>query len=135
VGHSGLVFPNPTQNLEKLLLEEIYLNGVVTLGEAMRAARSRALGTISGQAAAMPWTLLGDPELPVGVPAAPRPERESRVAGRRVRTLIPTVQPDGRRAALWDGRDEAGRIVSPGVYFARLGDGPAAPGGRVVRLR
>lgn len=43
------------------------------------------------------------------------------VAGRRVTTLLAAERlAAGRHAAAWDGRDEAGRTVSPGVYFARL---------------
>ena len=42
------------------------------------------------------------------------------VAGREVRTLVDQEQAAGRREALWDGRDNGGRRVSPGVYFYRL---------------
>ena len=40
--------------------------------------------------------------------------------GRRVRTLIRRDLPAGVHEAAWDGRDEAGRQVSSGVYLARL---------------
>lgn len=42
------------------------------------------------------------------------------VAGRRVRTLSQGAQSIGRHTARWDGLDEHGRMVSGGVYFARL---------------
>jgi len=43
------------------------------------------------------------------------------VAGQLVRTLVDEVQtPDAVQAAVWDGRDGAGREVSSGVYFYRL---------------
>ncbi len=43
------------------------------------------------------------------------------VAGQLVRTLVDAVQtPDVIQAAVWDGRDGAGRMVSSGVYFYRL---------------
>ncbi len=43
------------------------------------------------------------------------------VSGRRVRTLLDGVPlGQGRRDAVWRGRDDAGRIVPAGVYFARL---------------
>jgi hypothetical protein len=42
------------------------------------------------------------------------------VAGRRVRSLVAGVRPEGRHEARWDGRDDAGAQVSAGVYFARV---------------
>jgi hypothetical protein len=42
------------------------------------------------------------------------------VAGRRVRALVSGFQGTGEHAARWDGRDDAGRRVAPGVYFCRL---------------
>ncbi len=43
------------------------------------------------------------------------------VAGRRVATVLSAERLGaGRHAAAWDGRDDAGRVVTPGVYFARL---------------
>lgn len=41
-------------------------------------------------------------------------------AGRRVRRVHEGVLPAGLHALAWDGRDEAGRSVGAGVYFARL---------------
>ncbi|MHB8080062.1 MAG: LVIVD repeat-containing protein [Candidatus Krumholzibacteriia bacterium] len=40
--------------------------------------------------------------------------------GRLVRTLVAGRQAAGRQATVWDGRDDAGRRVPSGVYFARL---------------
>jgi hypothetical protein len=43
------------------------------------------------------------------------------VSGRRVRTLVDDrVREAGRHEIVWNGRDQAGRSVAPGVYFARL---------------
>lgn len=43
------------------------------------------------------------------------------VSGRRVRTLAREAPlPAGAHAARWDGRDDAGRAVAAGVYFAAL---------------
>ncbi len=53
------------------------------------------------------------------------------VLGRRVRTLVETVQPVGPHAVRWDGRDEASRVVPPGLYFYRLASG--ADGHAVTR--
>jgi hypothetical protein len=41
-------------------------------------------------------------------------------AGRRLRTLINETRDAGDHRVQWDGRDEAGRMVSAGVYFAKL---------------
>jgi len=42
------------------------------------------------------------------------------LAGRRVRTLVAERQEAGRHAAVWDGRDDAGRPGATGVYLVRL---------------
>jgi hypothetical protein len=42
------------------------------------------------------------------------------VGGRLVRVLADGDRAAGRHAALWDGRDRAGRAVGSGVYFYRL---------------
>lgn len=41
-------------------------------------------------------------------------------AGRLVRTLSHGWSPAGSRTLVWDGRDDAGRTLSAGIYFARL---------------
>ena len=43
--------------------------------------------------------------------------------GRRVRRLYAGLLAAGSRAFTWDGRDESGRAVAPGVYFARAATG------------
>ncbi len=48
------------------------------------------------------------------------------VSGRHVRALRVGAAPGGGSTCTWDGRDDAGRVVTCGVYFARL----ATPGGR-----
>jgi subtilisin family serine protease len=57
------------------------------------------------------------------------------VAGRRVRTLAADVVPAASGRFVWDGRDDDGRPVPAGVWFARI-DGPAGTvSTRVVTLR
>jgi YVTN family beta-propeller protein len=51
------------------------------------------------------------------------------VDGRRVRSLQHGGMEPGLYDRTWDGADEQGRPVSPGVYFARL----SAPGARITR--
>ena len=41
--------------------------------------------------------------------------------GRKLRDLAPP--PEGSVYVVWDGRDEGGRIVAPGVYFAHISAG------------
>lgn len=42
------------------------------------------------------------------------------VAGRRVRSLLAGRLPAGPQTVPWNGRDESGRLVASGTYFARL---------------
>jgi hypothetical protein len=51
------------------------------------------------------------------------------VAGRAVRSLVEGPLEPGTQKVVWDGRDDAGRSLASGVYFARL----AAGGESVVR--
>jgi uncharacterized repeat protein (TIGR01451 family) len=57
------------------------------------------------------------------------------VAGRRVRVLYDGPAVAGRHALGWDGRDEAGRRLASGVYFARLSLGDEARNRRLVLMR
>lgn len=41
-------------------------------------------------------------------------------AGRRVRSIHSAVMTAGRHTASWDGLDDAGRPVAPGIYFCEL---------------
>jgi hypothetical protein len=56
------------------------------------------------------------------------------VAGRRVRVLVSGDRPAGAYADAWDGRDDRGRRVPAGLYFARLLAGGAAVTRSVVVL-
>jgi flagellar hook assembly protein FlgD len=45
-------------------------------------------------------------------------------AGRRVRSLVEEVLlPTGTRSVSWDGRDDSGRAVASGIYWARVYSG------------
>ncbi|MFH1314276.1 MAG: YCF48-related protein [Candidatus Eisenbacteria bacterium] len=57
------------------------------------------------------------------------------VEGRLVKTLVETSLPPGRHDAFWDGRDERGRRVSPGVYFASVETERASTHSKVVLLK
>ncbi len=56
-------------------------------------------------------------------------------AGRRVRQLAAGPASAGVHSAVWDGRDEGGRLAAAGIYFVRL-EGPDGPDARkIVRTR
>ncbi len=58
------------------------------------------------------------------------------VGGRVVRSLVGgAVQDPGRHACEWDGRDGAGALAAPGLYFSRLDVEGTGAWGRVVRIR
>ena len=56
------------------------------------------------------------------------------LAGRRVATVY-RGRVLGRRPVSWDGRDERGAPVAPGVYLLRLSDGRATTSRRVAVMR
>jgi hypothetical protein len=51
--------------------------------------------------------------------------------GRLIRRLVDQALPVGRHTAIWEGRDDSGRAVASGIYFARL---EAASGGGMTKL-
>lgn len=55
--------------------------------------------------------------------------------GRLVRTLLDGPASPGTNSAGWDGRDDQGRPVSPGLYFYRLEGGDLVQTGRALMLR
>ncbi|MEZ5063932.1 MAG: DUF1565 domain-containing protein [bacterium] len=57
------------------------------------------------------------------------------VSGRRVRSLSAGEVPAGAQSVLWDGRDDAGRSVSSGVWFARVTTEQGTIALPLVRLR
>jgi hypothetical protein len=57
------------------------------------------------------------------------------VAGRHVASLTNGTRSAGRHSLSWDGRDAAGRAVSPGVYFVRLQSAGQKETTKVTRVR
>jgi flagellar hook capping protein FlgD len=57
------------------------------------------------------------------------------VTGRTVRTLVNGVQSAGEWRAIWDGRDERGSVVSPGMYVYRLHAGGASLARKMALLK
>lgn len=55
-------------------------------------------------------------------------------AGRTIRHLDSGLRPAGTRAIHWDGRDDEGRLVAPGIYQARLLAAGRSVSASLVRL-
>jgi hypothetical protein len=55
--------------------------------------------------------------------------------GRRIRNLSIGPKPAGMHWVAWDGRDDAGRGLTDGVYFLRLQAGGVSRTERMIRLR
>jgi hypothetical protein len=55
--------------------------------------------------------------------------------GRLVRTLIRTTQPAGSYTVIWDGKNDTGQGVAPGVYYARLHAGEFVATEKLMVLR
>ena len=59
------------------------------------------------------------------------------LSGRKLRTIEHTVRSSGRYAAVWDGRDDGGALLPPGVYLLHLEvatDRDSTPATRVLSL-
>ncbi len=55
-------------------------------------------------------------------------------SGRKVRSLLNGSRTPGAWNVVWDGRNDAGQAVAPGVYFYRVTAGEEAPvGGKLIR--
>ncbi len=57
------------------------------------------------------------------------------ITGRKVRTLINSVQTAGEHRVLWDARDGAGRSLASGVYFYRLTAGSHKAMAKMLLMR
>jgi hypothetical protein len=57
------------------------------------------------------------------------------MSGRLVRSLVRGWLEPGPRRVEWDGRDNGGRLVSPGIYLARLRTRAGTHESRLVKIR
>ncbi len=55
--------------------------------------------------------------------------------GRRVTTLLDEQVAAGRHEAVWEGRDDEGRQVASGIYFARIQAGPLAETRKMLLMK
>jgi hypothetical protein len=73
--------------------------------------------------------------LPVGLPDGTRATLDLYdVRGARVRHLIDRPATAGRYVVNWDGRDDGGRTMAPGIYLASFRAGKTTVNQRIVRL-
>ncbi len=73
-----------------------------------------------------------DLELPEALPAR---VRVYDVRGARVRSLVARDLPAGRHRLEWDGRDDTGQPVAPGLYLFQIEVGPLRSAQKVVVVR
>jgi hypothetical protein len=57
------------------------------------------------------------------------------VEGRQVTTLVNGIMESGRHNVLWDGRDQSGRVLASGIYYARLETDAEAVARKILLLR
>ena len=74
--------------------------------------------------------------IPLEVPASGQPVQLTvyNVLGQPVRQLVEGRLSAGSHVVSWDGRDEGGQVVSPGVYLVRLQLGTQEQVGKVVKV-
>jgi len=57
------------------------------------------------------------------------------IQGKAVKTLVNSMQSAGRYAVVWDARNQAGEIVSSGLYFYRIKAGEFSKLSRMTLLK
>jgi hypothetical protein len=122
--YNGGLFVNPAVTFDAV----VTWGGTVGVVNPPVAARA-TLAVRSNPAGGEQWLDL----------SSPREGEQSLVifdtAGRAVRHLAQGRYPSGSRAVRWDGRDDAGRAVPPGVYLARYNAAGRSARASLVRLR
>lgn len=116
VENPALTHPGAVPGLAGFLLE---LAGPVPLSARLLAAPNPARGAVRLSA-------------PLGADATPRVVDLFDLAGRRLASLTPDVG-GSEWVWRWDGRDEAGRVLPPGVCLARV-RGVSGPAFRITQL-
>jgi hypothetical protein len=109
---------------------------LIAMHEPNAAARGGGFDRGAFLAAPSPNPLSVGTTLRFGL-SAPGPVRVALydVAGRRVALLEDGYRETGEHTLVWNGRDDAGRRVSPGVYVARLEAGTFSAAAKVVVLK
>jgi hypothetical protein len=152
---NGFVFPNTAWDLRGIECDPrdgsywITLQGGTSPNMIMKVAgfnygkvgveepASRMPGT-SGRMEVQAWPnpFTGSTNLSVNLPAAGKIDvRVYYNDGRLARTLAGGIMVGTRAAFTWNGRDEAGQTVAPGVYFYRVQSATAQAWGKVILSR
>ena len=109
---------------------QLALAGIAAVEPAPEVTRRLAL------AAARPNPSRGEVTLELALPTdGPVTLRVFDVAGRAVRTVAARPLAAGRLSLRWDGRDDDGAAVAPGVYLCEARAGAERATRRVVMLR
>lgn len=159
VGHTllnGYVFPNKTWNLRGIECDPRDGSYWITISTGASSNNSimKVAGFNYGKAGveepaprlpgaagrlevfAQPNPFTGRTNLSVQLPAAGNIDlRVYDNGGRMVRTLASGAAVKARSLFTWDGRDEAGQTVAPGVYFYRVQSATAQAWGKVILSR
>jgi hypothetical protein len=107
----------------------VRIEALVAVGDGPLASRGTTLRVLPNPARA-PIALLME------TPGASLQQLEAfDLSGRRVRRIDAGWHPAGQRRVTWDGRDEAGRPLFPGVYVIALRAGDATAYARVALIR
>ncbi|MDX9758094.1 MAG: VIT domain-containing protein [Bacteroidota bacterium] len=103
-----------------LVLETNEIDPPITIGEATPPAAARIIvgqnypnpfSPSSGTITSIPYTLPASTPVRIVI---------TDVLGRVLRVLVDAQRGAGGNVATWDGRDDTGRLVAPGMYFVRL---------------
>lgn len=70
-----------------------------------------------------------------GATSGPLSIRVFDIGGRMVRTLVDGLAPSGLAEVEWDGRDEGGRVLAPGVFFCKAQQAGESASAKVLILR
>ena len=130
---TGLVMDLPTgytvSSPEWNVVDNHFLAPVLAVSHGAappRLALSIASGNPSPGATTLRFALPADANVSLGI---------YDVAGRQVRDLAHGWRAAGVQSVAWDGRDDSGAVVAPGVYMAAVRAGSGSATARLVRVR
>ncbi len=55
-------------------------------------------------------------------------------SGQEIRTLVNKDQAEGKHSVVWDGKNNSGNAVEPGVYFYKLKSKTIIKSGKMIKL-
>ena len=156
--HSGETFNEAFADMQEACSDLYPAETCAELTKALQAVQMDQPGTCTGQTGSFPAcgnvSAVGDALIGrLALQAFPTPTRSSveirfrlegagpvtveifDVAGRHVRTVMQGISQPGGHTPSWDGRDESGNAVAPGIYVLRLRAGKAVTSQKLVIAR